>query len=86
MTTICYPDWYNPDQEYEYQAKGRLVLDCIINQQTHTFTFYDPARLQQDIAAELERNSPFYEANLVVLPSVTHANIERFIQHHFQAA
>lgn len=86
MPTIHYPAHYTPDQEYEYQAKGRLVLDCIINQQTHTFAFYDPTRPQQDIAAELERDSPFYEANLVVLPSVTPANIEHFLQQHFQAA
>lgn len=86
MPTIHYPDWYTPDQEYEYQAKGRLVLDVRINQQAHTFAFYDPARLQQDIAAERELGIPFYEANLVVLPSVTHANIERFLQQHFQAA
>lgn len=86
MPTIHYPAHYTPDQEYEYQAKGRLVLDVRINQQAHTFTFYDPIRLQQDITAELERDSPFYEANLVVLPSVTHANIEHFIQQHFQAA
>ena len=84
--TIRYPAWYDPDQEYEYQAKGRLVLDAVINQQAHTFTFYDPVRLQQDIAAELELGAAFYETRLVVLPSVTPANIERFLQQHFQVA
>ena len=43
-------------------------------------------RLQQDIAAELELGAAFYETRLVVLPSVTHANIERFLQQHFQVA
>ena len=86
MPTIHYPAHYTPDQEYEYQAKGRLVLDVRINQQAHTFTFYDPIRLQQDIAAELELGTSFYETNLVVLPSVTPANIEHFLQQHFQAA
>ena len=86
MPTIHYPHDYTPEQEYEYQAKGRLVLNIRINQRAHTLTFYDPVRLQQDIAAELELGTPFYEANLVVLPSLTHANIERFIQQHFQAA
>ena len=46
------------------------MLDVRINQQAHTFAFYDPARLQQDIAAELELCTSFYETNLVVLPSV----------------
>ena len=62
------------------------MLDVRINQQAHTFTFYDSIRLQQDIAAELELGPPFYETNLVVLLSLTHANIERFFQQHFQAA
>lgn len=31
MPTIRYPDWYTPDQEYGYQAKGRLVPDVRIN-------------------------------------------------------
>ena len=86
MPIIHYPRDYSPDQEYEYQAKGRLVLDVRINEQAHTFAFYDPIRLQQDIVAELELGISFYEANLVVLPSVTHANIEHFLQQHFQAA
>lgn len=86
MLTIHHPDWYTPDQEYEYRAKGQLVLDVRINQQAHTFTFYDPARLQQDIAAELKLDTSFYKTNLVVLSSVTPANIEHFLQQHFQAA
>ena len=62
------------------------MLDVRINQQAHTFTFYDSIRLQQDIAAKLELGTSFYETNLVVLPSVTPANIEHFLQQHFQAA
>lgn len=59
MPTIRYPDWYTLDQEYGYQAKGRLVPDVRINRQAHTFAFYDLTRLQQDIAASRNRAHRF---------------------------
>ena len=40
-------------------------------------SFYDPVRLGQEIQSEVERGSIFFEPNLVVVKSVTRADMER---------
>ena len=42
----------------------------------YVLTFYDPARLAQEIEAELQRGGFFFEPNLVVVKSVTRLHME----------
>jgi hypothetical protein len=47
--------------------------------------FYEPVRLAQEIEDELERGSPFFEPNLVLVPSVTRQHMETAVEHLVQS-
>jgi len=80
---VLYPIEWDAKDYFEQAAKG--WLSGVIVQQTdgkeHVLTFYDPARLAQEIESELgEGKSGFIEQGLIVIPEVTKENIEKAIQ------
>lgn len=64
------------DYEWEIEAKGWFDARLIASGQQYVLHFYDPARLGQQIDDELRRQRFFCEPNLVVVQSVTRANME----------
>jgi hypothetical protein len=68
------------DYESEYESKGWLhAATLVVSGQRYVLSFYDPARLHQEIADELEKQVVFAEPNLLVVPSVTRENIEKAV-------
>ncbi len=66
---------------WETEAKGWFPnAVAIVDQRRYRVTFYDSARLAQDIADELKTAQVFFESNLVVVPSVTRQNMEHAIR------
>ncbi len=64
----------------EVEAKGWLPdVIVTINAQRYSVTFYDPARLAQDIEDELKASAAFFQCNLLVIPSVTRTRMEEAI-------
>jgi hypothetical protein len=73
---IEYPENFD-EYAWEAGAKGWLPgVVALINGRRYKLTFYDPARLSQDIEGELQQNSVFFEPNLLIVPSVTRAHME----------
>jgi hypothetical protein len=62
---------------WEVEAKGWFDVDVTVDEVTVPFSFYDPVRLQQEIESDLSRDGVFFEKNMVVVRSVTRANIEK---------
>jgi len=46
----------------------------------YRLNFYDPERLRQEIASELQRGNFYFEPNLVVVPSLTRQNMEHAVR------
>jgi acyl dehydratase len=66
------------DRELEWEAKGYYSnARMIVSGRHYRLSFYDPVRLGQEIQSEVERGSIFFEPNLVVVKSVTRADMER---------
>lgn len=66
------------DYEWEVEAKGWFSEARIfVSGKRYRLNFYDPVRLGQSIEDELKRDRAFFEPNLVVVQSVTRANMER---------
>lgn len=66
------------DYEWEVSAKGWFSEALItIAEKQYRVTFYDAVRLSQEIESALENNTLFFEPNLVVVRSVTRAEMER---------
>ena len=66
------------DREWEVEAKGWFPgAVMIVSGKYYQLIFYDPVRLGQEIASQLERGSIFFEPNLVVVKSVTGPNMEQ---------
>jgi hypothetical protein len=66
------------EYEWELEAKGWFSLARLtVSGKQYRLKFFDPARLGQEIQDELERGRVFFEPNLVVVQSVTKANMER---------
>ncbi|TWB96104.1 hypothetical protein FBZ93_108146 [Bradyrhizobium macuxiense] len=65
------------DYEWEVEAKGWFSQASInASGKRYRLNIYDAARLGQEIEDELQRGGIFFEPNLVVVKSVTRANIE----------
>jgi hypothetical protein len=63
--------------DHEWESEGeRLVRPSAANC-VREAVLYDPVRLRQEIESELERGEVFFEPNLVIIQSVTRANMER---------
>lgn len=60
------------DYAWEVQAKGFFWLGVVsVGDASFEVTFYEPVRLAQDIAAELESDRLFVAKRLLVVPEVT---------------
>jgi hypothetical protein len=67
--------------EWEVEAKGWLQgVVVTIERRRYRVTFYDPTRLAQDIADELQEKSVYLESNVLVVPSVTRAHMEKAVE------
>jgi hypothetical protein len=64
------------DYAWEVEAKG-VLWDVYLQYGDRKFqlTFYDPARLAQDVESELEERVTFFEPNLVVVRKVNRAEM-----------
>lgn len=70
------PDDFD-DYEWELVAKGCFSEARVdVGGKVYELNFYDPFRLGQEIEDALARNAVFVEKNLVVIPSVTRAEME----------
>ena len=69
------------DFAWEVEIKGWFQgAIAVIAGQRYRVTFYDPSRLAQEIADELEKSSSFFERNLIVVKSVTRAHMQAAIE------
>jgi hypothetical protein len=67
------------DHAWEVEAKGWIALSVEKDSKTVALTFYDHVRLRQEIDDAIAESRVFFETNIVVVPSVTRANIERAV-------
>jgi hypothetical protein len=66
---------------WEAEVKGWLQgVVVTIDGRRYKVTFYDPTRLAQDIESELQEKSVFWESNVLVIPSVTPAHIQKAVE------
>lgn len=66
------------DYEWEVTAKGRFSeARMTVAGKQYRLNFYDAVRLGQEVESELERGSVFFEPNLLIVRSVTKAEMER---------
>jgi hypothetical protein len=65
------------DYEWEVEAKGWFVARLAASGRQYLLNIYDPVRLGQTIEDDLKSGRVFFEPNLVVVETVTRANIER---------
>lgn len=66
------------DYAWEVQAKGYFgdALMTVAGKR-YRLNFYDPTRLSQEIASELERGAAFAEPNLVIVRAVTKSDMQQ---------
>ena len=79
---IIYPIAWDEQDNIERPCKGWLsgVVVQMEDGKEFSLTFYDPVRLQQDLAVGLKNGeAAIVEKGLIVVPEVTKVNIERAI-------
>ncbi len=78
---IKYPIEWDSYSEYEIECKGWLPgVELMLNDQIYQLTFYDPVRLAQDLADDIQSGKiAIVEKGLMVIPSITKENIIRAI-------
>ncbi|UXI65976.1 hypothetical protein [Tahibacter amnicola] len=65
------------DYEWEVTAKGHFSGATIAAAGAeYRLSFYDAARLSQEVASELDRGMAFFEPNLIVISSVNRREME----------
>lgn len=65
------------DYEWEVTAKGCFSeARLTVAEKSYRLNFYDVVRLGQEIESEFERGGLFFEPNLVIVRSVTKAEME----------
>jgi len=75
--TLVLPEDFH-DYEWEVEAKGYFTeAKLSASGKNYRLNFFESVRLQQEIKSDLERVGVFFEPNLVVVSSVTRANMER---------
>jgi len=80
---LVLPDDFDAN-EWEVRAKGYYVDAVVrVDGQEVAVAFYDPARLQQDVEAELSSGFVVLPAHTVVLGEVTRKNMEAFVASHY---
>jgi len=84
--TLVLPEDFQ-DYAWEVEAKGWFSLAKLsASGKSYRLNFYDGVRLQQTIEDGLERGGVFFEPNLVVVSSLTRANMERAAEVLVQSA
>jgi hypothetical protein len=78
--SLVFPEGFD-DYAWEVESKGwfgdaRLAFMG----RSYRMNFYEPVRLAQEIEDELKRGRPFFEPNLVVVPSVTRQHMEAAVE------
>lgn len=69
------------DHEWEFTAKGCFLGARVrVAGKQYLLNFYDAARLSQEIESEINSGGIFFEANLVVVSSVTKAEMEMAVK------
>jgi hypothetical protein len=77
---IEFPEGFD-EFEWEVEAKGWLQgVVVTIDRRRYKVTFYDPTRLAQDIEGELQERSVYLESNVLVVQSVTRANMQKAVE------
>jgi hypothetical protein len=77
--SLTFPQGFD-DYASEVEAKGWFAEATLsFRGRQYRLSFYDAARLRQEIESEFQRGSIFFEPNLVVLPAVTRQNMEKAI-------
>jgi hypothetical protein len=67
--------------EWEVESKGWLAgVVVIISGRRYIVEFYDPVRLVQDMEDDLQSSPVFFEANMLVVESVTRARMVAAIE------
>jgi len=68
------------DYEWEVKAKGYFSESrMMFSGKDYRLNFYDVVRLRQEIESDLQRGGVFFEPNLVVVESVTRADMQRAV-------
>ncbi|UPK05137.1 hypothetical protein [Bradyrhizobium sp. 170] len=66
------------DYEWTLESKGWFSeARIVVTERRYQINFYDLARFTQTVEGEFERGQIFFEPNLVIVPSVTRAHMER---------
>lgn len=69
------------DYEWEVTAKGYFPdVRMTVSGKHYRLNFYDTIRLGQEVQSELERGRMFFVPNLVIVRSVTRADMEGAVQ------
>ena len=75
-SSLIFPDGFE-QYAWELESKGWFSGALLqLQGRRYRLTFYDPARLGQDIEEALRNGGIFFEPNLVVVPAVTPQNME----------
>jgi hypothetical protein len=79
---LIFPDYYSDTfDETEVEVKGWFSgAKLSVDGNHYTLNFYDPVRLGQTVADDLQERRVFFEPNLVVVKSVTRANMQQAAQ------
>ena len=78
--SLLFPGEYDV-YEWEVEAKGCFSEARLSTSgRRYRLSFYDPARLGQEIESELQRGSVFFEPNLIVVQSVTRLNMQKSVE------
>ena len=74
------------DYAWETEAKGWFSeARIVVAERRYQINIYDLARLTQTIEGEFKRGQIFFEPNLVIVPSVTRAHMERAAEELLQS-
>lgn len=69
------------EYEWEVEIKGCFFeAKLFVFEKCYKLSFYDPARLNQEIGDMLNSEHVFFESNLVVIKSVTKSNMEDSVE------
>jgi|SRR5262245_5689612 len=80
---VLFPEDFDERAEYEMRLKGWFggVVVQLQNGSRFELTFFDPVRLQQELAGSARNDSPYFaEPNLVILPEVTTESIHKAVK------
>lgn len=78
---LILPDYFDDLVAFETEEKGYLCdVRVIFGRQEITVDFYDPVRLSQEVAADIERGRAFAVQNLLVIPKVTVDEMNKTVQ------